>query len=801
MSDRNRMQSRLLLLAALFLACFALALSLSPAVRARSWQVELRWQHWLGYAVWLAGFWLADRQSRASLPRRDPYLLPLAALLCGWGLLTIWRLTPTFGLRQTIWLGLGLAVLIVGLRRVTDLSFLPRYKYLWLTGGLLLTALTLIFGTNPLGAGPRLWLGCCGLYFQPSEPLKLLLLVYLAGYFAAWMPQGPRPEARPAGLRTIQILLPTLVMSGLALLLMVIQRDLGTASIFIALYAAMVFLATGWRWVPLTSGALLGGAGLLGYALFDVIRLRVDAWLNPWLDPAGRSYQIVQSLLAVANGGLLGRGPGLGNPGLVPVAHSDFIFAALAEESGLLGVIALLTLIALLAQRAMIIALGATQTFNRLLAAGLAVFLAGQSLLIIGGNLRLLPLTGVTLPLISYGGSSLGVSFLMLLILLKISAEPGVERADRPWPAAPNEAFKALQVALTIALGATALAAGWWGYQRGPDLLARTDNPRRAIADRFVQRGALLGRRDTRLAESVNSTNGYVRQVNYPALGPVLGYTHPVYGQAGLEAGVDDYLRGLAGHAAGTIWWHHILYGQPPPGLDVRLTLDLARQQQADELLGEQAGAIILMNASTGELLVLATHPAFDPNRLDENWEALVADPAAPLLNRTTQASYPAGELWAQLLPGADLSDFLANTPQLRLPVASSDPQQGTTTPIQVALAAAVLSNQGVSPAARLALAVQVPESGWQVLPVLNSEQRLLEARQAAQLAQDFQVEGRPFWQLSTQPAGEAITWYVAGSLPQAERLPLVVVVVLESSDPAQAEQIGQALLQAVLGF
>ena len=201
-------------------------------------------------------------------------------------------------------------------------------------------------------------------------------------------------------------------MTGIATLLFLVQRDLGTATIFIFLYSAMVFLATGWRWVPAASLGTLFGAGVLGYLVFDVIRLRVDAWINPWLDPAGRSYQIVQSLLAVANGGIFGRGPGLGNPSLVPVAHSDFIFAAIAEEGGLISVIGLFTLIGFLIYRGLRTAILASDNFRRYLAAGLTAFLAAQSVLIMGGNLRLLPLTGVTLPFISYGGSSLLVSFL-----------------------------------------------------------------------------------------------------------------------------------------------------------------------------------------------------------------------------------------------------------------------------------------------------------------------------------------------------------------------------------------------------
>jgi hypothetical protein len=182
----DQIQGRLLSLAALFCGVYALALTLSPAVRARSWLGlgEYRWDHWLGVFVWLVFFRLVHVQSSRWLPDRDPFLLPLAGLLSGWGMLTVWRLLPGFGLRQTAWLGVAMSVVIAGLRLDPELHFLRRFKYLWLTGSLALTALTLLVGTNPLGYGPRMWLGCCGIYLQPSEPLKLMLIAYLAAYLA-----------------------------------------------------------------------------------------------------------------------------------------------------------------------------------------------------------------------------------------------------------------------------------------------------------------------------------------------------------------------------------------------------------------------------------------------------------------------------------------------------------------------------------------------------------------------------------------------------------------------------------------
>lgn len=803
-------QVRLLIIASTFLGVYCLALTFAPAVRARSWDADLRWAHWVGYLVWLVGFGIVYHHSERHLQQKDPGLLPVVAFLSGWGLFTIWRLTGTFGLRQTIWLAVSLAVFTFGLRLPSDLSFLRRYKYLWLTSGLLLTALTLIFGTNPMGYGPRLWLGCCGIYLQPSEPLKLLLVIYLSAYLADWSrlltlehPTAPAPHRRIQVVPKLQILFPTLIMTSLAILLLLVQRDLGTAFIFIFIYSVMIYLATGWWWVPFASAGTLVGAGFLGYIVFDVIRLRVDAWLNPWLDPAGRSYQIVQSLLAVANGGIIGRGPGLGNPSLVPVAHSDFIFAAIAEEAGLVGVIGFLTLLGLLVHRGLRIALHAEDTFRRYLATGLTTFLIAQSVLIIGGNLRLLPLTGVTLPFVSYGGSSLLVSFVIILLLLHISTSPDPSHrllsADPQPRMLPNLQSLIIQVSgfLLIALIAAGLVASWWGYIRGYDLLTRTDNPRRAIADRSVQRGSLLDRHGVPLAETTGKTGNFQRVVQYPTLGSVIGYNHPVYGQAGLEAGLDPFLRGVQGNDPFTIWWNHLLYGQPPPGLDIRLTLDIQLQQSADQLLAGHTGALLLINAENGEILVMTSYPTFDPNQLEDQWDNLIQDPQSPLLNRASQGRYPTGDLALQgfiqaVLPLADLD-------QLGLPLADTGyPDEAT--PLEIVLAAAVVSNTGSRPVPSIAQMMANPKDGWKLFGTLNKPSEIYNPQDASKLSRSMAVPETNIWQFVHTPDDQNLAWYVGGTTQSWSGLPMAIVLVLEEGDTSQAEEIGQRMLSTAMG-
>lgn len=799
-----QIQSRLLRLAALFLFLYALALTLAPAARAQSWNVGYHWSQWIGFILWLAAFEVANRQLAAHTPDANPYLLPVAALLTGWGVLTIWRLTPDYGLRQAVWMVLGVAVLIVGLRRLTNLDLLHRHKYLFLFGGLFLTALTLVLGSNPSGGAEHLWLGCCGMYLQPSEPLKLLLIVYLAAYMA---------DRMPIRKRLLPLILPTLLLTGLAITILLIQRDLGTASIFIFIYATMVYFASGKKRLLLGTLALLVVAGLTGYFLVDVIRVRLSVWINPWDDPAGQAYQIVQSVMAVANGDILGRGPGMGSPGLVPVAQSDFIFTAISEENGLLGSVALFALIGVMCTYGFSIAIKAANNFNRLLAAGLTTFLGAQSILIIGGNLRLLPLTGVTLPFVAYGGSSLLTCFIALMLLLHISNDVEHE------PAALSSARPYLVMAALIWTGlfACALLNGWWAAVRSDDLLTRTDNARRSIADRFVRRGALLDRNNHVIDTTSGITGSYARIYKVPELASITGYIHPVYGQTGLEQSLDPYLRGLQGNPALLIWWDYLLYGQPPPGLDVRTSLDLGIQAEADRLLGEHHGALVLIDAQNGEILAMASHPGYDPNQLDTIGSDLAKQPGAPLLNRATQGQYPAGPalgpfLQAHAMDKGTLADSslavlfdklgFYSVPAANIPAAQAA-APGTiktlqVSPLQMALAAAALTSAGVRPAPQLALAVNTSAQGWVVFAPQAQSVSALSSAAAQQVTAALAIQGQPFWQYGGPGLvnKSAVSWYLAGTLPNWQGTPLAIVVVLEENNPSQARAIGYGVLE-----
>jgi cell division protein FtsI/penicillin-binding protein 2 len=294
----------------------------------------------------------------------------------------------------------------------------------------------------------------------------------------------------------------------------------------------------------------------------------------------------------------------------------------------------------------------------------------------------------------------------------------------------------------------------------------------------------------------------------------VTGYTNPSYGQSGLEASLDLYLRGLQGNPASSIWWDHMVYGQPPPGLNVRLSLDLELQRRADELLGDHMGAIVLINAASGEILAMASHPTFDPNQLDTQASTLLQDPNSPLVDRAAQGLYPPGNALQPFFQAAGYNTWPSQsiaetmytalgffvTPELRLPVAAASTPGNALriSPLQMVLAAATLSSDGVRPGPRLAMAVDTPTQGWVILPALSEPATVFPSTSAADTAQALMVSGQPFWQWTARvtQANQTFSWSLGGTLPNWQGAPLAVVVLLEENDPGRASLIGQNLLE-----
>ena len=622
----------------------------------------------------------------------DPLLLPLTFLLSGLGLVLTARLAPGFLTRQQMWLAAATAILLAVTLIPKNLNWLRRYKYTWLIAGLVLLATTLVWGVNPSGYGARLWLQLGDMYLQPSEPLKLFLIVFLAAYLADRRRQLIEVKAYIGGIAVphLSYFGPLLFMWGLSIILLIWQRDLGAAILFFGVFLGMLYAATGQMRYIWAGAALLGVVGVIGYYFFDVVRLRVDAFLNPWLDPAGRSFQIVQSLLAFAGGGFLGQGLGQGLPTAIPVVHTDFVFAAIGEEYGLWGTAGVLLCFVLLVSRAFYIALRAKTGFEQLLAGGIGLMLGLQTLIITAGALKLLPLTGVTLPFVSYGGSSLLTSFVMVGVLLLIAGHnQQVQTANREYPTGMmssvanssiiyNSQFSIHHslVALSRPLltGFLIVAGGLvlWQIVAAPFLIGRDDNPRLVIAEQKIRRGRLLADDGAPIVTTQLNADGLAeRRYLYPELSTVTGFYSLRYGTAGAEALFDPELRGAANLTEKDLWLNELLH-HPQVGQDVPLTIYLPAQLAADEALGAQEGAVVVMDIQTGAILVMSSHPTYDPNRLDEQWDDLRRDQRAPLLNRATQGLFPLGDL-ARLIGLIGLYEAGATVPTDPLTVPLAD--------------------------------------------------------------------------------------------------------------------------------
>lgn len=626
-------QRRLSAAAILFISLYAASLTLSRLIHKEEIISYPVWRHWLGYIAWLIMFILVNKTAQKSIPARDPYLLHLIYLCSGWGLLTVWRLSPGLGLRQTVWFVAGSICLLLILRWKHLLFTLKKYSRWLLAGCFILISFTLLPALTTRTSQPTLWLNFAGMAIQPSEPLKLFFIVYLSAYFS---------DRISIHLKDPAVIIPSLAVAFLAFLLLLAQRDLGTTTILVLIYILMVYLATGQRkWLI---GSLIVGvaAGITGYFLFDVIRLRVEGWLNPWLDPVGRSYQVIQALISQAAGGVFGTGPGMGSPTLVPVAVSDFVFTAIAEETGTIGAAALLLIVLLIAFRGYTTAIHVNDRFSSLLAMGISTWLAGQSLLIIAGNIRLLPLTGVTLPFFSYGGSSLLTCLIASAFLLTISSHNSNIPRHEPYR---ERVQSRILPAILLATLAALMVLPYWSVFKQNNLLDRNDNLRRAIADYYIPRGDILDRN----GELINSTSGEVgsfeRIYAYPQLGTTTGYTNITFGKTGAEDAYDDYLRGLKSYEPLNLWWSNLLYSHPPTGKDLRLTLDLSIQSELDAIWGNSRGGGVILNAATGEVLAISSNPWFDPAKLDKTWNNLITDTTSPLLNRALAGKYPLGTL------------------------------------------------------------------------------------------------------------------------------------------------------------
>jgi len=403
----------------------------------------------LGYGATLAVLFIgAHLVLRWKAPQADPLLLPGAALLNGLGLVMVRRLDYAAVLRkggypqapsQALWTVLGLAVFAAVIVVIQDHRVLDRYRYTWLLLGVFLLMLPVLPGVGQEINGARLWVKIGPFNGQPSELAKILLVVFLAAYLAERKELLATATYRvgPLLLPEIKYFLPMLMAWGVSLFVLFFEKDLGSSLLFFGVFIALLYVATGrFSYVAAGLGLFMGGA-LVAYQLFGHVRSRVAVWLNVWDYYDGRGFQLAQGLFALATGGILGEGWNQGQPNLIPFASTDFVFDAFGEELGLLGVTAMLLVYLLMVFRGFRVALAAGDDFGKLLGLGLVVSFSLQVFVIVGGVTRLIPLTGITLPFVSYGGSSMVANYALIAILCRISSEstPAPARKTGPAPA------------------------------------------------------------------------------------------------------------------------------------------------------------------------------------------------------------------------------------------------------------------------------------------------------------------------------------------------------------------------------
>lgn len=629
-----------------------------------------------------AAFAVAHVAVRFLAPGADPAVLPIVFVLSGIGITFVTRLEPDAATRQVIWLFIAIAAMVAVLALVRNLEDLARYKYTIGIIGVALLVLPAIVGVERNGS--KLWIQIGESFtFQPGEIAKVLVVVFLASFLSE------NRELMSAGTRKVlgmqiprlRMLLPLLCMWLISLVIVVWERDLGSAVLFFVVFVIMLYTATGRWFYPVVAVLLLAVGSVLAYHFFGHVRTRVEIWLDPFADPSGSGYQIVQSLYSLADGGLTGAGIGNGMCTLIPFVSTDFIFAAIGEEMGLLGAAAVLLLFMLFSVRGFLTAARARSDLAAFMAVGLTASISFQAFLIVGGVTRLIPLTGVTLPFMSQGGSSLLSSFIVVALLLRCGHEGtgmqtemagsgvGGRRSLGIHLETPESGVlgrRALSKRLTVlTAGFTVLFAAlianltWIQVVQAQELQEMPTNNHTIARKAYIDRGSIITSDGVVLAESVRQEDGtFARSYPQGSLAAhTVGYLSTRYGSTGIESLYDGVLTGGSSY---TSWSNALssLMGENSAGNDVVLTIDASIQAAAEEALEGRTGAIVVLDTATGAVLAKASSPTYSNDQLD----TLLAEGAenAPLLDRTTQALYTPGSTFKVVTLAAALESGVA---------------------------------------------------------------------------------------------------------------------------------------------
>jgi peptidoglycan glycosyltransferase len=607
-----------------------------------------------------AAFIISHLAIRKLAPNADPALLPLVFVLSGLGIAFVMRLAPDLASRQVIWLFLAIAAMLVTLLLVRSIRRLGSYKYTLMLLGIVLLLLPIFIGTEHYGS--KIWLTFGGFSFQPGEIAKVLVVLFLAGYLAdnrEMLSVGGR-RMGSFTIPDLRTLAPLLIMWAISLVIVVFERDLGSALLFFGLFLVMIYVATGRRFYVLAGAGLAAAGGVAAFLAFGHVQERIDIWLNPFAYRESSGYQLIQGLYSLADGGLIGTGIGRGMPELIPVVASDFIFDAIGEEMGLLGASGVLLLYVLFTVRGFTIAARANSDVDAFAAVGLTTAIALQAFVIVGGVTRFIPLTGVTLPFMSQGGSSLLASFIIVGLLLRAGdSGTGLEKELMGVTSFDGGILGRVTLGRRITLLVTGFACLFallignltWHMVLNAEAVQKDPSNNHTLERNInVQRGALLTADGTVLARSERDEEGRWKRV-YPEgslASHVVGYHSAIFGSAGAESTYADTLAGRAGFAS----WERaldVLVERDVPGNDVYLTIDSRVQRAAEQALAGQTGGAVVLDAQTGAVLALASAPTYDNNGVEDLLAASGDDGSGlgggtgTLFNRASQALYAPG--------------------------------------------------------------------------------------------------------------------------------------------------------------
>lgn len=643
-----------------------------------------------------AAFAAAHIGVRIFAPGADPAILPVVFTLSGIGITFVTRLQPDASLSQVIFLFLGVALMVGTLAVVKNLEVIKRYKYVLGIAGIILLVLPMFIGTEIYGS--KLWIKIGGFQFQPGEFAKVLIVLFLAGYLAENRELLSISNRTVLGIKfpRLRLLYPLFIVWGVCLLVVAFERDLGSALLFYTIFLIMLYVATG-RVSYVIIGLALLAVGAFGmYQIMSHVQVRVAIWLDPFSDAQNLGYQIVQSLFSLADGGLAGVGIGKGMADIIPVVASDMIFAAIGEEMGLLGGSAVLLLFMLFAVRGLTTAARAKSDLAAFSAAGLTAAISFQAFTIVGGVTKLIPLTGVTLPFMSQGGSSLLASFVIVALLLRAGDEAtgrSTEIANtstdlatagyrttvrgshmrRPALDTPESGLLG-RVALANRLTRTvflftALFAVLIGNITYIQVIKASEyqdmpsNNHTINKARFIKRGSIITADGLTLAESIQQADGtYAR--SYPngnLAAHVVGYYSQQYGTMGIENTQNDTLTGSKDYSS---WQNALnsLAGISEPGNSVQLTIDSRIQRAAEQALVGRVGAIVALDPRSGAVLAWASAPTFDNTNIQAAIEAANASGGTDtsMYDRATLALYTPGSTFKVLTLASALENGLA---------------------------------------------------------------------------------------------------------------------------------------------